>query len=93
MPCSYSNSGAPGAAASEHIAVDFDHWLLLNHVGVPRGTRLLNSTKTTFKSCPDTRALDFCGLKGQWNVAFDHSFRPYIYIYIYMYYTAYMYAG
>jgi len=69
MHCSYSNSGAPDVAASEAFAVE--HWLLLNHVrdSLPQGTQLFNSTKIICKSCPDTGALDFCGLEGQWKFA------------------------
>ena len=40
----------------------------------------------------------FLWFEGQWKVAFDHSFRPYIYVFIrknriYTYYSAYIYAG
>ena len=43
MPCSYSNSGAAGAAAYEPLAVESLAAVVRD--SLPRGTRLLNNTK------------------------------------------------
>ena len=44
MPCSYSNSGAAGAAAYEPLAVEPLAAVVWD--SLPLGTRLLNNTKT-----------------------------------------------
>ena len=95
MPCSYSNSGAPGAAASEHLAVEplaaVDHhgFTSMRDTAIPQ-KQFLNS--------PVAGLWIFVVSKASGRSLFDHSFRPYLYVYIqknfiYTYYTAYIYTG
>jgi len=68
-----------------------NHWLLLDLTdSLPRGTRLLNTTKTIIKYCLDARLWIFVVSKASGRSLFDHFQTVYIRIYTE---KPYIYAG